>query len=180
MNATKTRHWIRRVAERELAVSLFFNRACHRGAVRRFFMVISRLGDGWFWYALALLLPLVYGEAALAASLDMGLVGLVSVLLYKAIKARAGRARPKAVEPAILVGAAPLDQFSFPSGHTLHAVGFAIVVAYHYPLLAPMVATFTLLVALSRLILGLHYPSDVLAGAAIGAALALLVLTLPV
>ncbi len=65
-----------------------------------------------------------------------------------------------------------LDQFSFPSGHTLHATVFSIVAVYYFPVLIWLVLPFSVMVALSRPILGLHYPSDVLAGALIGAALA--------
>ncbi|MEK7737966.1 MAG: phosphatase PAP2 family protein, partial [Pseudomonadota bacterium] len=69
-------------------------------------------------------------------------------------------------------------RFSFPSGHTLHAVSFTLVASAAYPVLAPSLWLYTALVALSRPVLGLHYPSDVLAGAAIGALLAQLVLAL--
>ncbi len=78
----------------------------------------------------------------------------------------------------IEAAAAPLDRFSFPSGHTLHAVSFSLIVTAHYPALAPLVFAFAALGAASRPILGLHYPSDVLAGAAVGAALAELALAL--
>jgi membrane-associated phospholipid phosphatase len=62
---------------------------------------------------------------------------------------------------------APLDEFSFPSGHTLHAVSFTIVALAYYPWLAPLLVPFTAGVALSRVVLGLHYPSDVLAATGI-------------
>jgi undecaprenyl-diphosphatase len=67
---------------------------------------------------------------------------------------------------------APLDHYSFPSGHTLHAVSFSIVAIHYYPRLAWVVVPFTLLVAVSRVFLGLHYPSDVAAAAGIGLVLA--------
>jgi undecaprenyl-diphosphatase len=73
---------------------------------------------------------------------------------------------------------APLDEFSFPSGHTLHAVVFSTVVTAYYPPLGWLVWPFTALVAASRLVLGLHYVSDVLAGALIGASIAALTLAL--
>jgi len=69
-------------------------------------------------------------------------------------------------------GATPLDRYSFPSGHTLHAVAFTVVATAHVPALAPILWPFAALVAASRVVLGLHYPTDVLAGALIGAALA--------
>jgi undecaprenyl-diphosphatase len=65
----------------------------------------------------------------------------------------------------------PLDEFSFPSGHTLQAVSFTIIALAWYPLLAPLLLGFTSLVAASRVILGLHYPSDVLAAIGIGCGL---------
>ena len=56
--------------------------------------------------------------------------------------------------------------------NTLHAVAFSIVAIAFYPVLAWLLVPFTLLVAASRVVLGLHYPSDVLAGAALGALIA--------
>ena len=63
----------------------------------------------------------------------------------------------------------PLDEFSFPSGHTLHAVAFWVMLSAYYPGLSWPLGIFALLVALSRVILGMHYPSDVAVGASIGA-----------
>jgi undecaprenyl-diphosphatase len=68
----------------------------------------------------------------------------------------------------------PLDKFSFPSGHTLHAVVFGLVAINYYPALSFIIMPFVSMVALSRVVLGLHYPSDVLAGALIGSLIAAL------
>jgi undecaprenyl-diphosphatase len=72
-----------------------------------------------------------------------------------------------------------LDQFSFPSGHTLHAVCFTLIVCGHLPFAIWILTPFALMVAISRPVLGLHYPSDVLAGALIGASIALLSWNIP-
>jgi undecaprenyl-diphosphatase len=72
----------------------------------------------------------------------------------------------------ILAGTPPLDRCSFPSGHTLHAVCFTSLATAHFPELGWVLVPFALLVAASRVVLGLHYPTDVLAGAAIGGMLA--------
>ena len=162
-----------RLDQFELDVCLMLNRSCHKRALRRFFAVISRLGNGVFWYTLMLLIPIVAGPDAIFVSLHMGLVALTGLMVYKVLKKRLVRERPFFTHPGILLGTAPLDKFSFPSGHTLHAVGFTIVASYYFPPLAVVLVPFALLTAMSRIILGLHYPSDVLAGAAIGASIAL-------
>ena len=82
------------------------------------------------------------------------------------------RERPYITRGSLTLGTAPLDVYSFPSGHTLHAVAFTVVALSYYPQLAWVLIGFATLVALSRVILGLHYPTDVLAGAVIGAVLA--------
>ncbi|MDO8925574.1 MAG: phosphatase PAP2 family protein [Sideroxyarcus sp.] len=155
----------------------FCNRRSRNFTVRNLFRIASRLGDGVFWYTLMIVLLLEDGAVALPAVLHMIAVGLVGTVSYKFIKGKTLRPRPFNVYPAIKCVGKTLDQFSFPSGHTMHAVGFSIVAVAYYPVLFWLVWPFALLVALSRPILGLHYPSDVLAGAALGAAIAGISLT---
>lgn len=147
------------------------NRACDRAAVRAFFAVISRLGDGPFWYALILLLPVVFGSAGVLPAARMALVGVIGVVLYKYLKERLVRERPYVSHLGIIPGTPALDRYSFPSGHTLHAVSFTILAVESFPALAILLIPFACLVAASRVVLGLHYPTDVAAGALIGSAL---------
>jgi undecaprenyl-diphosphatase len=162
-------HWLIYQDER---LCLRINRAAAVGWVRDFFRAVSRLGDGAFWYTLMGWLLAWHGSAALRPVAHMVLTGLACTALYKWLKARTSRPRPYRVNAAIRRGGEPLDEFSFPSGHTLHAVAFALVGLAYFPSLAPVVVPFTVLVALSRVVLGLHYPSDVLAGIVIGALIA--------
>jgi undecaprenyl-diphosphatase len=164
------------LTERELVWCLHFNRAAHKQRLESLFAIVSRLGDGIFWYGLLVSLLLAKGLSALPAVGHMLAVGILGLILYGWIKAKTGRARPCVHNTLIRATVAALDQYSFPSGHTLHAVAFSMVASYYYPRLAWLIIPFTVLVALSRLVLGLHYPSDVLAGALLGAALAVFVL----
>lgn len=171
--APKTSDIFQRMDQYELVYCLRFNRICRLPPIYRFFAAISRLGDGIFWYTLILLLPIMGGEQGLMASLHMTVVGGIALLVYKYLKSHMGRPRPFTTHEVIRIYTAPLDHYSFPSGHTLHALGFTIIALGYFPELAWLLVPFTVLVALSRVILGLHYPTDVLAGAAIGTAIAI-------
>ncbi len=161
-----------RISEREQALTSILNRASRRGWVRRLFSLVSRLGDGIFWYALMLALLLRYKADAVPAVFHMLWVGATCLALYKWLKGKTLRPRPFQLNHEILVSVPPLDQYSFPSGHTLHAVAFTVVLLAYFPALAWVAVPFTGLVALSRVVLGLHYPTDVLAGTLIGATVA--------
>lgn len=136
--------------------------------IRHFFRAISRMGDGMFWYLLMLLIAVTQGQHGLYVCLHMLTAGLTGTMVYKWLKHRTSRPRPFQVRQDVLLSGTPLDYFSFPSGHTLHAVAFGMVALHYYPQLFPIVYPFVVLVGVSRVVLGLHYPSDVLAGAAVG------------
>ncbi|HTV77111.1 MAG TPA: phosphatase PAP2 family protein [Steroidobacteraceae bacterium] len=178
MKAGSLSTFVARVDAAEFGICRTLNALSGRAAVRCAFQLISRLGNGVIWYVLLLAMPLVLGRAALRPALIMALVGIVGVVLYKLLKQTFVRERPFITHRGICLQAAPLDRYSFPSGHTLHAVAFTWQAVAHYPALAWVLVPFTSLVAASRVVLGLHYPTDVLVGAAIGGALAQLGLAL--
>jgi undecaprenyl-diphosphatase len=155
----------------ESRLCLHCNRWVARRAIAQFFGTISRLGDGIFWYALMLAIALLGGSTGRIAALHMAVTGLVAAALYRLLKRWTRRPRPFRAHSEIIANVPPLDEFSFPSGHTLHAVCFTIVALAYFPLLAPLLVPFALLVAASRVILGLHYPSDVLAATVIACGL---------
>ena len=167
-----------RLTRREAVFCLAANRWGQRESVRRIFAAISRLGDGGFWYALMGAIVLLRGVEGVWASAHMAATGALALLVYRWLKHHTHRPRPFARDCRIRALVSPLDEFSFPSGHTLHAVSFTLVALGHYPMLAWLLIPFTVGVGASRVVLGLHYPSDVLAATAIGAAIASLSLWL--
>jgi len=156
----------------EIGVCLRINGFARHDILRRFFVLVSRLGDGGYWALMGLVLVGYLGTNALPLVLQFSVTAMIGVWIYKHLKTLLVRERPFVCEGKIVCATAPLDRYSFPSGHTLHAVMFSVLFTHAEPRMALLTIPFALLVAMSRVVLGLHYPSDVIAGAMIGAAIA--------
>jgi len=153
---------------RERAIALWMHRASTRDWVVRVLDAVSRVGDGWILFAIIVWLWIAGGPTGTSASVRAVGVGAVNLVLYQIIKRWIARPRPYRTCPGICARARSLDEFSFPSGHTLHSVAFSVILTVYYPVSALFVWPLTVLIALSRMVLGLHYPSDVIVGALIG------------
>ena len=170
----KMRWYLNRMHRLDSSLCIAVNQTSQVRLIRDVFRLVSRLGDGVFWYSLMLLILLFEGSAGLKPVIHMALAGLFGTLLYKWLKGKTLRPRPFEVHQDIFLAGKPLDKFSFPSGHTLHAVVFGLVAINYYPALSFLIMPFVSMVGLSRVVLGLQYPSDVLAGALIGSLIAAL------
>lgn len=159
---------LKRFHEIDTAMCLFMNSQSNYRIIRDFFKVVSRLGDGIIWYILMAAFLFLGGIEGIKAVSHMLIFGGMGTLVYKIMKRSVSRPRPFQVNLSIQNKERVLDHFSFPSGHTLHAVIFTLIASIYLPSLFPILMSFTLLIGLSRVILGLHYPSDVIVGALIG------------
>jgi undecaprenyl-diphosphatase len=134
-------------------------------------ILATRGGDGWLWYGISGLV-LVFGAPlryeALAAAWTACSVGAMIFLVLKKVT---GRKRPNALVPHCWATLLPPDQFSFPSGHTITAFAFTIAMGSFYPHLIGVLLFCALSVATSRIVLGMHFLSDVVVGAFLGAGL---------
>ncbi len=164
--------WLLRVDLAERRLCLWANARAQRRAIRNLFRVVSRLGDGLVWYALMAAMPFLQGVAGWRTSAQMIISGAVGLALYKMLKRKLVRERPFIGLIGIECMMPPLDRYSFPSGHTLYAVLFTALALANLPALGVVLVPLAILIAMSRVVLGLHYPTDVLVGAALGAALA--------
>ncbi len=140
--------------------------------IRIWMLSATRAGDGWLWYALCFIIALFGGEGRLRAVAAAGLAGGAGVVLFLQIKRATGRTRPCELEPHCWARLLPPDQFSFPSGHTITAFAVTVSLSLFYPGLVAGLLFCALSVAASRIVLGMHFLSDVVAGAVIGTALA--------
>jgi undecaprenyl-diphosphatase len=155
----------------ELDACRRFNRTVRTAGLVKVFQIASRLGDGVLWYTLIATLALFFGSEGRLVALQCAAAGVSGLVIYRLLKNVLVRERPYMTHAAIVCAGKPLDRFSFPSGHTLHAVSFTVIVCSSLPALAVVLVPAAVLIALSRVVLGLHYPSDVLAGGLLGALL---------
>lgn len=174
---TRTAGRFGRADSLEAGLCLRLNGVCRYGWLRHYFRAVSRLGNGVLWYTLLALIPVVGGLGELPVALHIGVTALAGVAVYKGCKAVLVRERPFVTHNQIACIGTPLDRGSFPSGHTIHAASFTLMLFAYYPLAAWLLLPVAVSIALSRVVLGQHYPSDVLAGALIGIFLALVSLS---
>lgn len=136
--------------------------------IRRWTVIASRGGDGWLWGTVGLIL-LLFGGSRRFSALSAGFVAVgASQVTFFVLKRLFGRERPCATESHCWSLLLPRDRFSFPSGHSITAFAIALSLGLWYPALLVGLMFCALSVAASRVILGLHYLSDVIVGLAIG------------
>jgi undecaprenyl-diphosphatase len=136
--------------------------------VRLWMICATRGGDGWLWYAMALVILIFGGPERFWAASAGALSATTGVLLFIQVKKRFRRPRPCQISPHCWATLLPPDQFSFPSGHSITAFAFAIPFGLFYPDLMPGLLFCAVSVAVSRVLLGMHFLSDVVVGSMIG------------
>jgi undecaprenyl-diphosphatase len=150
-------------------------RRVHRWRAPRWFRLVmimaTRGGDGWLWYSLGLILVLFGGGTRFEAIGAATTAAMAGIVLFRVLKHASRRQRPCEIEPHCWASIRPPDMYSFPSGHTITAFGVALAVGLFYPQLLGCLLAAAVLIASSRIILGMHFLSDVVAGAVIGTGL---------
>ncbi|HZQ52507.1 MAG TPA: phosphatase PAP2 family protein [Bryobacteraceae bacterium] len=141
--------------------------------VRLFAIAATRAGDGWLWYLVGLAILLFGGSGRLTAIAAAGSAALAGVGIFILLKKLSGRKRPCEIEPHCWANLLPPDQFSFPSGHTITAFSVAVALGSFYTFLLPPLLFCALSIAISRILLGMHFLSDVAVAALLGVGLGL-------
>ncbi len=135
--------------------------------------LVTRAGNGWIYPVAATFLFLAPIEHA-ARCIIAAIISLaIAFTIYPPLKRALARTRPCDYDCGLSDSIAPLDRYSFPSGHAMTAAAFGtpIIVAAP-PLAIPLVIAVCALVSWSRIALGHHYPSDIVAGTLLGTVIA--------
>ena len=147
-------------------------RKIHRWKAPRWFRILmimmTRLGDGWLWYSIGLILLVFGGSQRFLAIGAAATAAAIGIFLFRSLKHASRRKRPCEIEPHCWSSILPPDKYSFPSGHSITAFAIAMSVGLFYTDLQAVLIVVALLIASSRIILGMHFLSDVLAGSIIG------------
>lgn len=138
---------------------------------QRWMLLATRAGDGWLWYGLGISVLAFGGPQRYAAVCAAGGAILTGILLFSVLKQVSKRRRPCAIERHCWSNLLPPDQFSFPSGHSITAFACVVPMSLFYPDLGPPLYFAAASIAASRILLGMHFLSDVLVGCLIGAGL---------
>ncbi len=139
--------------------------------LKTFFIVASRLGDGPLWVMTATWL-IASGDLRTRIAVMSAFVAVIlSVLTFMAVKNLISRPRPFESWQSLTCLMPPPDRFSFPSGHTMTAFSAWAALTTFIPVLTIPFLLAAVIIGLSRVFLGLHYPTDVLVGALMGTAI---------
>jgi undecaprenyl-diphosphatase len=136
--------------------------------IRLWMICATRGGDGWLWYVLGAFLLVFGGPQGRLVVAESGFAAGIGIVVFLGLKRAAGRRRPCALVPHCWSKLLPPDQFSFPSGHTITAFAICTPLVLHYPAAAPGILFCAVSIAMSRIILGMHFLSDVVAGGVLG------------
>ena len=140
--------------------------------IRLWAQCATRGGDGWLWYGIGAIVLLFGGPMRFRAVGAAALATALGLVIFLNLKKAIGRRRPGAFEPHCWATLLPPDRFSFPSGHTITAFAVALSLSRWNPELTVGLLFCAVSIAISRILLGMHFLSDVLVGAAIGTVLA--------
>lgn len=152
---------------KDIQVFYYLNGLKKYSLINRLILFITYFGGASFNISLTILFILIRPFFNPYLGWELLLVLSSSHLLVHVMKRIINRQRPYAQLGNIEILVEPFEAYSFPSGHTTASFSVALVLSFYLPYFFPFGISFALLVGISRVYLGVHYPSDVLFGALI-------------
>jgi len=153
----------------------WFNDTIKCKVLDRFMYRITNLGGGIFT-TIILLAMIVFGKEKIRVAGIEGLTSLsVSQIFVQVLKRSLQRERPYNILKNINTFGINLRDYSFPSGHTTASFSIATTMTLNFPSISVILVILALTIGISRMYLGVHYPTDVIAGIVIGISSAVII-----
>ncbi len=170
--------WFAALLSLDRIAFLWVNANLTPGPVATVFVLLSRSGDWAAVWLVICVLVLLAGRADENARRSV-VLALIAILVSEAVTAllKAGivRPRPEMMLPHVKV-LLPAAGYSFPSGHTVRSFAAAVVLSRRLPHWSWLLYLLAGLIGVARVVVGAHFPLDVIGGALIGALIGWLVL----
>jgi len=157
------------IAGRDLIVMRRCNNWMAPRWIRLWMICATRGGDGWLWYGILAATLLFGGDERFQAAGSAFLAGAIGIWVFLVLKKAANRPRPCAIANHAWSTLLPPDRFSFPSGHTMTAFAVSTPLMSYYPDTTLGLLFCAVSIAISRIVTGMHFLSDVVAGGLLGA-----------
>jgi undecaprenyl-diphosphatase len=157
-----------RLESLELPLVRAATRSAHPPALRALAILLSKLGNGWIYLLLGGLIFANWRLAGVRIIVPAGVNAMLLHSVYPMMKRAFGRRRPFQADPRLPSLLRTLDAHSFPSGHTMTLAGVLTPIVMLWPGSTLPATAVGLGVAWSRIATAHHYPTDVIAGAALG------------
>jgi undecaprenyl-diphosphatase len=139
--------------------------------VRWWMLLATRAGDGWLWGLIGLAVLFSPDSLRYRAIESAACAVAVGIIVFHKVKRVVCRTRPRDIEPHCWANIITRDKFSFPSGHSTTAFAVALSLGSFYPEIMPLLLILAANVAVSRVVVGMHFLSDVIVGSGMGALL---------
>lgn len=157
---------IKRILEQDVTQSEKLRKLDENKRIHPLAVLLAHSGDSWYWLAFLFLIWLFSRSVWHTYSAFLAAAILIQAVLVLGIKFTIKRSRPEGEWGAIYRNS---DPHSFPSGHATRAIMLAVLFwGLHLTPLAIVLTLWVFLVSFARVILGVHYLSDVIAGWILG------------
>ena len=157
-----------RIQRRDTAILMVFNSSIKCKVLDLFMPCITYFGSGIF-SVLFCIASIINGDRFIRQlGIETSLALIVSGFIARMIKITVNRIRPYIVLQNLNIRKIGIDDYSFPSGHTTAAFCIAVMIALTIPHLSVIAISIAIAVGISRMYLGVHFPSDVLVGMLLG------------
>lgn len=165
--------FINRIQKRDAAILMLFNNSIRCKVFNVIMPIITYVGCSVF--AILFCITTFFDTFTRTLSIKTSSALIISSIIVRIIKISVNRLRPYLILQNLNTSKIGIDNYSFPSGHTTCAFCIAVMISLVLPSLAFFSILIALSVGISRMYLGVHYPTDVFVGSLIGSATSLII-----